>query len=79
MTSQDKKPIVEKRIINLSDMPSKFSHLFFENGKFKKIFRNPIKIGEGSFGTVLEAYNVVEGQMYALKKIYIKDPNKKME
>jgi hypothetical protein len=42
-----------------------------ENGKFKKFFKNPKKIGEGAFGVVYSANNIFEGKTYAVKKLFI--------
>jgi serine/threonine protein kinase len=43
-----------------------------ENGKFNKFFANKKKIGEGAFGTVFSATNILEGKQYAVKKLFIK-------
>lgn len=46
------KPIIEKRIVNLLENP-KVSRPLFDNGRFKKLYREAIGIGKGGFGTVV--------------------------
>lgn len=33
-----------------------------ENGKFNKFFKSPLKIGEGAFGIVYSAKNILENK-----------------
>ena len=61
-------PIIEKRIIELSEKSQRTLSSLFEHGKFRKLYRNVQKIGEGGFGVVYEAFNLIEAETSDFKK-----------
>ncbi|MBA43023.1 MAG: hypothetical protein CMF62_03325 [Magnetococcales bacterium] len=71
---EDDHKIIRKKIIStLKEDSNKL--IDTEKTRFEREYISMGIIGEGAFGTVEKAYNLLDYQIYAIKKIYLKEYN----
>lgn len=70
-------PWFERKLISLGKLNEGWKHqiippCILENGRFNRFFHENKIIGQGGFGKVYEAVNLLENKKYAIKKLVMK-------
>lgn len=70
-------PLIQQKFISLGQLNSEWKQQkiptwILENGRFGKTYWQVKLIGQGAFGRVYEALNLLEDKKYAIKKLVMK-------